>query len=189
MSQTLSPVDARHDQGRSKASNRKGKQGQGSRKGRQDCHKTEPQGYRALRCRVLAGYGQQEQGKSTYPGGDPAFSVTTGTDQATRLYGTARRPAFRWTSSAGPSKNVVQASAATAGLPNKCRHTSKQSTPPASLPAQCARALDHRQSVAFLAIRARTGLFSKYRKNILKPAPIRHIASKRGVQFTGPARR
>ena len=60
--------------------------------------------------------------------------------------------------SAGPSKNVVQA-AATAGLPNKCHLTSKQSTPPASLPAQCARALDHRQSVAFLAIRARTGLF------------------------------
>ena len=30
----------------------KGKQKPGSRKGRQDCHKTEPQGYRALRCRV-----------------------------------------------------------------------------------------------------------------------------------------
>ena len=41
----------------------KGKQRQGSRQGRQDRHKTEPQSYRALRCRVLAGYGQQEQGK------------------------------------------------------------------------------------------------------------------------------
>ena len=109
------PIGARHDQGRSKASIRKGKQGQGSREGRQDCHKTEPQGYGALRCGVLAGYGQQEQGKSTYPGGDPALNVTTGTDQATRLYGTARRPAFRRTSSSGPSKNVVQASAATDG--------------------------------------------------------------------------
>ena len=74
-------------------------------------------------------------GQTTYPGGDPAFNVTTGTDQATRLYGTGRRPAFRRTSSSGPSKNVVQASAATAGLPNRCRHTSKQSTPPASFPA------------------------------------------------------
>ena len=36
-----SPVGARHDQGRSKASIRKGKQRRGSRKGRQDCHKTE----------------------------------------------------------------------------------------------------------------------------------------------------
>ena len=149
--------DQGHDQGRSKASIRTGKREEGSREGRQDCHKTEPQGYRALRCRVLAGDWQQEQGKSTYPGGDPALNFTTGTDQATRLYGTDRRPAFRRTSSSGPSKNSVQASAATAGLPNKCLHTSKQSTPPASFPVQCARALDHRQSVAFLAIRARTG--------------------------------
>ena len=58
-----SPVGARHDEGRSKASVGKGKQGPGSRKGRQDCHKTEPQGYRALRCRVLAGYWQQDQRK------------------------------------------------------------------------------------------------------------------------------
>ena len=74
--------------------------------------------------RVLAGYGQQEQGKSTYPGGDPAFRVTTGATQpVTRLYGPGARPAFRRTSSAGPSKNSVQASAAPAGspggLPNK----------------------------------------------------------------------
>ena len=48
-----------------------------------------------------------------YPGGDPALNFTTGTVQATvqatRLYGTDRRPAFRRTSSSGPSKNVVQA--------------------------------------------------------------------------------
>ena len=114
--------------GEEQSLNPEGKQGRG-RQGRQDCHKTEPQDYRALRCGVLAGAGQQEQRKSTYPGGDPVLNVTTGTDQATRLYGTARRPAFRRTSSSGPSKNSVQA--ATAGLPNECRHTSKQSTPPA----------------------------------------------------------
>ena len=60
---SISPVGARHDLERSKAAIGKGKQGRGSRKGRQDRHKTEPQGYRALRCRVLAGCGQQEQGK------------------------------------------------------------------------------------------------------------------------------
>ena len=50
--------------------------GHDSRKGRQDRHKTELRGYRALRGRVLAGYGQQEQGKSTYPGGDCLASTT-----------------------------------------------------------------------------------------------------------------
>ena len=118
-----SPVGAMHVKGSSKASTRKGKRGEGSRTGRQDRHKTELQGYRALRGRVQAGYGQQEQGKSTYPGGDPALSVTTGNAHAARLYGTALRPAFRRTSSSGPSKNSVQAAAApagsTAGLPNK----------------------------------------------------------------------
>ena len=108
-----------HALGNEKARISKAEEGQGSRKGHQDRHKTELQGYRALRGRVLAGYGQQEQGKSTYPGGDPALRVTTGLAQATRLYGTGRRPSFRRTSSAGPSKNSVQAAAATAGLPNK----------------------------------------------------------------------
>ena len=115
-----SPISARHAQGRSKTAIQEAERGHDSRQGRQDRHKTELRGYRALRCRVLAGYGQQEQGKSTYPGGDPAFRVTAGATQpVTRLYGTDRRPAFRRTSSAGPSKNSVQASAATAGLPNK----------------------------------------------------------------------
>ena len=109
--------------------------------------------------RYGAGFQRAKGNKSrvkTYPGGDPACNVTTSTMlatvQATRLYGTDRRPAFRRTSSSGPSKNSVQASAAAAGLPNKCRQTSKQSTPPASFPAQCARALDHFQSFAFLVI-------------------------------------
>ena len=96
-----------------KASIRTGERERGSRKGHQDRHETEPQGYRALRCRIPAGQRQQEQGNRPYPGGDPALSVTTGTARAARLYGTARRSAFRQTSSAGPSKNVVQASAAT----------------------------------------------------------------------------
>ena len=69
---------------------RRGKQGQGNRKGRQDRHKTQPQGYRALRCRVLAGDGNKSQKMDlSYPGGDPALNATTGTDQSTRLYGTA----------------------------------------------------------------------------------------------------
>ena len=75
-----------HNQGRSKTSIQEGERGHGSRKGRQDRHKTELRGYRALRCRVSVGYGQQEQGKSTYPGGDPAFRVATGATQpVTRL--------------------------------------------------------------------------------------------------------
>ena len=36
---------------------------------------------------------------------------------------------------------------------------------------------------------ARTGLVYKYRKSTFKSAQTRHIGSKRGVQFTGPARR
>ena len=52
------------------------KRGHDCRQGRQDRHKTELRGYRALRGRVLAGGGQQEQGESTYPGGDPALSLT-----------------------------------------------------------------------------------------------------------------
>ena len=80
-----SPIGAMHSQGSSTASIRKGKREQGSRKGRQDRHKTGLRGYRALQGRVLAGYGQQEQGNRPYPGGDPALSVTTGLAQAARL--------------------------------------------------------------------------------------------------------
>ena len=58
-----SPFRARLEQGSKRASIRKGKREQGSRKGRQDRHKTGPRGYRALPCRIPAGYGQQEQGK------------------------------------------------------------------------------------------------------------------------------
>ena len=75
-----------HNQGSSEASTQIGERKQGGRQGRPDRHKTELRGYRALRGRVLAGYGQQEQGKSTYPGGDPALSLTTGATQpVTRL--------------------------------------------------------------------------------------------------------
>ena len=75
-----------HNQGRIKTSIQEAKRGHDNRQGRQDRHKTELRGYRALRGRVLAGYGQQEQGKSTYPGGDPALSLTTGATQpVTRL--------------------------------------------------------------------------------------------------------
>ena len=124
MARLASPVGAMHNQGRSKISIQEGERGRDSRQGRQDRHKTELRGYRALRGRVLAGYGQQEQGKSTYPGGDPAFRVTTGATQpVTRLYGPGHKAAFRRTSSAGPSKNSFQVSAAPAGspagLPNK----------------------------------------------------------------------
>ena len=66
-----SPVGPMHALGSREARISKTERGHDSRQGRQDRHKTELRGYRALRCRVLAGYGQQEQGKSTYPGGDP----------------------------------------------------------------------------------------------------------------------
>ena len=75
-----------HALGSGEAKISKAERGHDSRQGRQDCHKTELRGYRALRGRVLAGYGQQEQGKSIYPGGDPALSLTTGATQpVTRL--------------------------------------------------------------------------------------------------------
>ena len=78
-----SPVGARHDQGRSKASIRKGKRGEAAAKAVRTATKlghrvTERYSWlRATRVR-----------KITYPGGDPALSVTTGT---------GRRPSFRRT--------------------------------------------------------------------------------------------
>ena len=52
-----SPVGATHGQRRRKTSMRKGKRGRGSRKGRQDCHKTGPQGLQsALRGRILTSW-------------------------------------------------------------------------------------------------------------------------------------
>ena len=80
-----SPVGARLDHGGSKTPTRKAKHGHDSRQGCPDRHKTEPQGYRALKG---WGYQRAKGNKSkptTYPGGDPALSVTTDAAQAARL--------------------------------------------------------------------------------------------------------
>ena len=72
---------------------------------------------RAQRGRVISWPMATRARNRPYPGGDPALSVTTGTAHAARLYGAARRPGFRRTSSAGPPRNRPPHRSVRAALP------------------------------------------------------------------------
>ncbi len=180
-----SPVGATHHQGRSKTSTRNGKREQGSHQGRPDRHKTGPQGYRALQGRVLAGYGQQEQGKSTL---------------------SRRRPSPQRHHRTSPSRPVIRHRPTPRIPPDLLLGTLQKLRPSLRRPCQIAGRIakqmppniqaKHPADVRTRAMRPRAGpppilrllrhpsphrVVLQIPQNSLKPMPSKNIASKRGV--------